>query len=331
MSATFDDQWLCERILVNDVHVAADEILSLYKDKILRAAPSESEVLYTVAPDIVAPSRADVSLETNLRAYFDLSLEQYPAWTNLETIGRVHAFFSFNHSMALGPWAAYLLAPGRPRCMVLHFDAHDDLASPKVGATQTRGVFAAPVGRATLDLRDGATIEEFVRRGFVGIGSFIVPLLHTVEELDLIHIDREAPETVQSFAIAPDWESYQTFTGTGISRPKVRLDASLEAARLSYMRTSDVRRALEHAAGRDVILDIDLDYFCNAFDNNAPPNTTALLSVDQVTCMIEELGENLNASGVVPSLVTIALSPGFFPSDYWKSALKVLRHMLAKI
>jgi hypothetical protein len=329
VSHKFDDQWLCERLLVPDSQTNADALVSLYKDKTLVESPSPVEFLYTVVPDTRAATRGDASVEKNLQEQFGLSLDQVASYYREELLGRVRTFWSFNHCWALKPWAEHFLSRPIGRTIVLHFDAHDDLASPMIGVTNVKGVFTAPVGGSTLDLKDGSTIEEFVLRGFVGIGSFIAPALHAVWELDIVHVAQDHRAVPEELEILLETVPETTFTGCRIHRPSVRLALPSHDPKFRYTRTSDVSLALAQAAGRDMVLDIDLDYFCNAFDNKRPD--PGAVCTGETTRLMDDLWRVLKASKVVPSLVTLALSPGFFPSDDWPTAVPRLREIISDL
>jgi hypothetical protein len=206
-----------------------------------------------------------------------------------------------------------------------------------IGVTDAKGVFIAPVGESTLDLSDGATIDEFVLRGFVGIGSFIAPLLHAVSELDIVHVAQDHRTDPEEFELLVERVPETTFTGRRLLRPSVRLALPSRSPRIRYTRTSDMGLALDRAAGRDLILDIDLDYFCNAFDNKCP-DADALpvqrpgdgeTARGETARLVDDLWRLLKASLVAPSLVTVAVSPGFFPSDDWSTAVPRLREIIS--
>ena len=334
MSGTFDDQWLCERLLLPESDDTADAILSLYKDKTVVASPSPLESLYTVVPDSRAATSGDASIERSLQEQFGLTLNELASYHEEQLLGRVRTFWSLNHSWALGPWAQQLLPPRKTRPLVLHFDAHDDLAAPKIGLTSRNGVFHAPVGGSLLDLADASTVEEFVLRGFIGIGSFIAPLLHSIPALDIVHIATESPAAIVEYDLALERRSETTFTGRLMERPCVRLASPSQGAAFTYTRTSDVRLALEKAAGRDVILDIDLDYFCNAFDNRHPVRRVFAVTEatsDDIARRMNALHHLLKANRIVPVIATVALSPGFFPSDLWHGSLARLREVVVDL
>src|SRR5262249_20668974 len=74
-----------------------------------------------------------------------------------------------------------------------------------------------------------------------------------------------------------------------------------------------------------VWLDIDLDAFCNRFDGDssrrdiAPTETEA----QEVTTRIDEFLGRLRAATWKEQVraVSVAASPGFFPSEYWNTAV----------
>ncbi len=331
MPGKFDDRWLCERVVFPDSRVAADAVLSLYKDKSVAASHTANESLYSIVADRSRATRRDLSIEHNLRMQFGLDLDQLASYHHEERLGLVKTFWSFNHCWALKAWAAHLLTGPAGRPMIVHFDAHDDLAMPMIGVTGAEGVFTAPLGDSMLDLRDRSTIDEFMLRGFIGIDSFITPIVHTLPELDIIHVARDHEATPKEFELVVQQLVETTITGRRLRRPAVRLASASADARFRYTRTSDVALALERAAGRDLILDVDLNYFYDAFDHKRPgaDGSARTLWRDETECLIDGLQRSLEASRAVPSLVTFALSPGGFPSEGWSTTLPRLREVIS--
>jgi hypothetical protein len=334
VSGIVSDTWLSERLLSDDPHEAAAAVLSWYRDRTVVACSSANETLYCVVPDTARATARDRSFERNLREEFGLSLEAVASMHWEERPGRVATHWSFNHCWALKPWARHLLGrSGRPP-LVIHLDAHDDLAAPPVAATSVTGVFTAPVGDATLDLRDAETIDHFILRGFVGIGSFIAPIVHAVPEIEIVHVAREHPSGAEELELVLREDRQSTYTGTACRCPGVTLSPLHEPARRRYTRTSDVRVAIERARGREVVLDIDLDYFSNAFDDRRPVAEDDV-SIDAglagAAALVDDLEGALRDAAVVPAVATVALSPGFFPSDGWSTLLPRLRLLFSHI
>jgi hypothetical protein len=333
VSGKFDDTWVFERLLCDDSDTAARTLLSLYKDKTVVESRSPHESLYSVVPDTRAATRGDSSIAKNLRQQFGIRLDQVAEYHHEETLGTIRTGWSFNHSWALRPLAEQLMSPRAKQPIIIHFDAHDDLASPMIGLTDTNGLFTAPVGDSTLDLRDASTIEEFVLRGFIGIGSFIVPLLHAVAGLEIVHVAQAHSSTAEDLELRLEHIQETTFTGRRLDRPAARIVPPTENTTFRYTRTSDPSIAFQRARHKEVLLDIDLDYFCNVLDNKrADADLTSLPSCSRGTAeLIDGLHNQLKRGDVVPSLVTVALSPGFFPSDGWPTVIPRLKEILADI
>jgi hypothetical protein len=330
----FNDKWLFEKILFPNARAGSDAVMSLYKDKMLVQHASAVETFYEVAPDTCAATRNDPSLEANLQRVFGLSLDQVASYHWEEFLGRVKAFWSFNHSWALRPWAEHILSQTPGRTVVLRFDAHDDLASPMIGVTEAKGVFSAPIGTAALDLNHRSAIEEFVLRGFVGIGSFIVPLLHASSEIEIVHVAREHSAIPEELALVAEVQSERLFTGRLFHRPTVRLAGPSDETKLRYTRTSEVSQALKRAQDRNYVLDIDLDYICNALDNKRRETRSSSSEhqwAEETARVLDDVGHLVRAARIVPSLVTIALSPGFFPSEGWTTTLPRLREIISDL
>lgn len=73
-------------------------------------------------------------------------------------------------------------------------------------------------------------------------------------------------------------------------------------------------------------LDIDLDALCNSLDDRAPEPAIDAAELDR---RIAALTAFLRATVIErPRLVTVALSPGFLPSAWWRPALNALGNAL---
>jgi len=75
-------------------------------------------------------------------------------------------------------------------------------------------------------------------------------------------------------------------------------------------------------------LDIDLDCLCNAFDDRNPE---PMIGEAELQSRLADLADYVCAVFPVrPELVTVALSPGFFPAALWRPALVGLQELLSQ-
>ena len=83
-----------------------------------------------------------------------------------------------------------------------------------------------------------------------------------------------------------------------------------------------------------VLLDIDMDYFCNPFEQKDEKAGKCAsqhcweqveVSIDRVTTLLERAAWRPRVR-----VVTVALSPGFFPSQYWAAALAKIEPSLRR-
>ncbi|MEV4459849.1 hypothetical protein [Microbispora sp. NPDC049633] len=75
-------------------------------------------------------------------------------------------------------------------------------------------------------------------------------------------------------------------------------------------------------------LDIDLDCLCNALDDRNPE---PLIGETELRTRLAVMAGYIRAAFPVrPALVTVALSPGFFPAALWRAALTGLQETLAE-
>jgi hypothetical protein len=164
-------------------------------------------------------------------------------------------------------------------------------------------------------LSEPNTVRRFARRGFIGIGGFILPFLHGHGFGAVVHI---APATGES---ATEGGLITTVGDTG--RLVVTREWRPSPNAVPYL-VADLYDGLDaaEAIGGPVFLDIDLDYFCNRFDTSGNPG---LASDDDASLVALERAQALLASSPLlkrTAVLTIAFSPGFFPGVLWPAGVR---------
>jgi hypothetical protein len=222
--------------------------------------------------------------------------------------------------------------------MLLHLDSHDDLGTPLLRTTRECGRFTTVVGNDLVDLTRPGSVARAVRRGAVGIGSFIAPFLHSVAVCDYVHV---CPGVLheQRHDCALVAEPVPAAAIAAGSAPAVRVQrhaaGSTRAPAVSHVFTTDLAVMSELRPAGPVLLDIDMDFFCNHLDSRRVGPMCAAddcHSVDAINRQIRSVGAYLHDNDALWSqlaVVTVALSPGFFPSRYWSSALAQLDEVIA--
>ncbi len=222
---------------------------------------------------------------------------------------------------ALARWIARRPA-GAPAPILLHIDAHDDLQSPSVQVATERGRFAAPFGDETLDLHAPASVAPFVQRGLIGIGGFLTPFWHTVGAGHHIHVHPSNNAGPVTGWLQPAAETV-AYWGGAYDRPTLTVVPHPGTGTITYIGTDDLSVIAACPAEAPVLVNIDLDYFCDHYDDSQTTRPATLPAASEVRCAIEDYVARLHhvLAGRVVELVIVACSPGFFPSVFWQDAL----------
>jgi hypothetical protein len=342
VSLNYDDLVVLEKKYYPTKEEAVATLIHVYKDKYpIPVGETAHEWYYRFVWPKHIKSYTDPNVAENLLETFNLNLAHIPYYRVLVEWNKNGALFlrTFNHMWTLWAWSKWLEKKSRynvGRPLIIHLDSHDDLEVPSLICTTKRGKFKAPIGEQILHLYQSTTVPPFVLRGFIGIGGFIIPFLHTIQECDLVHIYPQSNTSTSqsSMTIELIAEQVQFFKNLK-PRPSVTFQDSLQALQhnVRYLLTDDLsilRRLNPQGA---VLLDLDLDFFCNRFDNQEDHTDKTELSLEQVCQLIDHFGSYLQESSLLKhvEVVTLAISPGFFPSAYWATTIPRLETMLQKL
>ena len=224
--------------------------------------------------------------------------------------------------------------------VILHVDDHTDFMAPRVardGSTWTDLITGKPCA-----LRTPESVRQAILSGAVGIGSFVAPFLHELSRCDFRHLSQSVSRRamVNSYEISLNSER-DTLLQPGASRPSLGLetcDASLEEfGSHRYVVTHSPEVWLSELPAWPVLLHIDMDYFNNRFDRDSDWREAPIPRHDpDLPAMIRALDEMFDAldrTGVGARIesIAVALSPGFFPAEFWSPMISRLTTRLAGI
>lgn len=256
---------------------------------------------------------------------------QHPV--SIENIGDYRCFYknamiSFYDSWSVYYWSllsSFLLSnSGRATgsYTLIHIDDHKDLGSP-LFVEDPAGYHSLLTNEKVIFLEPDS-IRQAVSTKSIGIGSFITPLLINSDSLDVFHIryaynsnpdhyyidalqiadsllSTEKKRILLKFCSAPTAYSYSISNGNISFKDKIKEDSI-------------------------VLLHFDCDAFINRYnlDTNWNSNKISIdLSFSEIQKKVSDLIKNLESLSN-PIFVNIALSPGFFPSEYWSEICNLL-------
>jgi hypothetical protein len=250
---------------------------------------------------------------------------------------RPGAQVSLSDAWTIASWSRLLTArddAAQPApLVVLHVDDHDDLMSPRL--VSRYGTLVDLVTGKPVDLYRPSTVTAALNSGAIGMGSFIVPALAAGRQIHIRHLRRPTrrpgkPGRYQLIQVnEPD-----TLLAPGEWRPAVRI-AEPSRTRThndttvsTYVLTETTRGWLDDLPEDALILlHVDCDYFSNRYDGDSdwqthlnihdPPQAEVERSVDELCETLQPIISRVHD-------VTIALSPGFFPAEYWQQTVETL-------
>lgn len=329
------DRVSVERSVFGDCETAQNAIRKVYRDQSpMLVAETGQRLSFVLGDNLATRPLRDKFLEQQLAKHFGISVLEASGFHRRESVYGGGVFmFSLQHTWALvafAEWFEMRKAGVQPIPTILHIDAHDDLNAPSVLVTASPHVFSAPIGTAEMDLSVAATVPEFVERGLIGIGGFLTPFFHALADFHFVCLYPptvlNADRNFHGLEIAT--ETVHTFAGAG-ERPVVRKRTSVTQPLTSATFTNSTERIKNLPGTGPVLLDIDMDFFCNCLDDSlqaapAPvPDRSKILQ--QIGLLEEYLTMSLAQRQV--DVVTLALSPGFYPSILWDETVPRVKAM----
>ncbi len=319
---------------------ALNALGALYQDKTpVRRHENDRHWLFELCGSRSVSENTDPDLEKNLAAHFNLSIEEISDYAQFQTGADQHpdSVLCFDHCWALSLWSRWLEQQKSlnfsQKPLLVRFDAHDDLGLPSIRLSDTPWEFLSPVDQDRLDLRDHRTVNRFIRRGFIGIGSFIIPLLHAMGGFDIVYVvpakTNEDPWVHTRSLICSNRS--RTVRGIHGRYPTLELEDKLQSHNSLYMQTNDPQQLQQIIARGPVFLDVDMDYFSNAYDSHR--KNRFVPSPDHCLHNMEAVLAALKQAPFLPRVeaLSMALSPNFFPSALWPDALAWRKRVLQAI
>ena len=225
---------------------------------------------------------------------------------------------------------------------LLHVDDHDDMMTPRVIVQE--GKWLDPITGLAFDLLNPKSVESAINSGAIGIGSFMAPLLHLVPNVHIRHLcstgyatDRQGPHVIRPIWVADDLLVPGSHRPALEIRPVTRsINANSGADGCPYEVTDNLSHWLKDIPNGPVLIHIDMDYFNNRFNGDSDwlefgPKYDP--SFSEVMLRIDQIFEAVRQAGIAPQIVSfsVALSPGFFPTELWPLAISRIEKYVSKL
>ncbi|MDW8243038.1 MAG: hypothetical protein RMJ88_07480 [Thermogemmata sp.] len=257
-----------------------------------------------------------------------------------------HGLIALDDAWTLYGWSKWLtnnFSISQPPCevVIIHVDYHKDMMCPRI--IQTACGYEDALTGNCFSIFDPPSVKSAILSGAIGIGSYIAPVVH---ELPKVHIRHIRPAIIGDKDNSEGHILRNTEPDTLLRPNKPRLSMKItptlpQAVRCqsdecsgSYRVSSDYSYAFSDLPDCPVLLHIDMDYFNNRYDRDSEWSKRPRKhdpTLEQLLYEIDAMFNALTNSGISQRLtnVTVALSPGFFPSEFWRASMERLEsHLL---
>ena len=322
------------RVTATDANAAMDQLFELFHD----------HYPYIISEDknswkfgLCWPTSLQWYVDTNVESVafklFGLHLESIAPFYQMRKIGKVDFLFSMFHSRALIA-ASYSTQrhKGISFTHIIHIDDHTDLMPPLLHFDGSLGKLFDPLFMHQVDIMIPESIKAAIDLGLISKGSFLTSYLLMSPPGRLIHVcetlkEKECWLTTTSLKYS--------LGGKDFKRTGVVLQNEPLLGSWHFSQTPNLPHDLSLGIDESVWLDIDLDAFCNRYDGDSSRSAqrTTVQEYHKMVRRIEQFLNELSYASWVSNIqaVSVAVSPGFFPSDYWASAIPAICDGIRKI
>lgn len=302
----------------------------------------DKDAIATASGDIVdlqlawpfcAERHVDPALDVGL-AWWGRGVTLGSMWSSRWRDGRI--LTSLFDTWTLLSWSEWLTRAGpdlAENVIILHVDDHRDLGSPRLIVRETAMIDA--ITGAAVSLSDPVSVQRAIESGAIGMGSFMTPFIREMPHVPVRHLCQPPKirgEVTTQLVVA---HVADTLLRPGENRLTIELSRpASENTEAGYLATDNAQTWSRGIVGLPALVHIDMDYFNNRYDGDSEwQHRATRLDPDLATMLkkVDELVDALATSRARIEDVTIAYSPGFFPSEYWAPIDRRLRTGLAKI
>lgn len=221
------------------------------------------------------------------------------------------------------------------KVIIIHIDDHYDCMPPLLFRQADNSLKDAITGKnVCMNVPD--TIESAILSGAIAIGSFMPVILHDLESTEFRYLLPEHRNLGKDIKGEIYREHIADKLFTDSYRPSLSFRKEIKGHQPTYLLTKNIRELLaDIEPNASILLHIDMDYFNNRFDGDSdwlfnekkhnPSSQEVLKNIEEVFYLIRT---ELNQAQI--ENITIALSPGFFPSEFWKESLNIIEEHLGQ-
>jgi hypothetical protein len=317
-----------------DFNKAYEIILEMFRDKIpVLISEDEHNWHFSLEQAIDPEWYVDSLLVGKVKEVFNLSLKDIANYYKIYQ-RKVCTIITMYHSWAL------LSVPNiikRDFTTIIHIDDHTDLMSGFFKKDEhNSNQLIDTIWGFTINLNESNDIMNAIDRGIIGMGNFLTAYLLATPAGRFYHIKSLDSQNFEQKDYSLQLKEEQFILGED---KYVQINPHLSEERnennWTYTLTEAIPKLLDKGRDENVWLDIDLDYFSNRFnkDSDWMKNEYYDPTLEKIIVDMEKLLDLIKQSTWVNNVtaLTIAFSPGFFPSEYLQIADKHFIQPLTKL
>ena len=266
----------------------------------------------------------DPSVAVKAQELFGVAMEDLPLFYRRTQCGRADFVLTLFHSRALlAPTYAARRLTEKHRFQIVHIDDHDDLMAPLLSVNDSRDELSNTALGCRVTRTEPESVNRAIDCGVISKGSFLTAfLLMNVPPGHLFHV-RENMKDKESWLL-PISMSYSV-GGMLLERTGVDFHDAEVNGSWCFSETGKLPMEITCAANDRIWLDVDLDAFCNRYDGDSDNRFKPATAHEneetfrRIESFLAQLADARWVSRI--EAVSVAISPSFFPSDYWADAV----------
>lgn len=261
---------------------------------------------------------------------------------NKEDVGSFYiegqqSFFCLLESWIAYGWSKFMSETRyRPdNLTIIHLDDHTDLMSPQISVDNGRCIDM--LTRNIVSFSDPESVKNAVQSGAITVGSMMTPLIHYIENVDVLHLMQQVESTSRYINKSTDPDTILDPRQKRISINFTDGPANKREKNNIYLKTPHFSEIIQNINPEtDIFLHIDMDYFNNRFNGSTDWVNYPLkhnLSIDEQKEAMGVFCRKISKAGVISRIkhVSIGVSPSFYPSEYWKEGMTCLLRELNSV
>jgi hypothetical protein len=253
-------------------------------------------------------------------------------FTRAKRCGQADFVFSMFHSRALlAASLAMRRRGGAALPIIVHVDDHEDLFPSLVTRSGVSGEVRDVVFGETVEVGDPESIGAAIDRGVINKATFLTTYLLATPPGTLIYVNETLSE--RESRLVPV-NLTLNIGGKDLDRAALEELRSGRSPGRQLVRRREFPVELPEIADGAVWLDVDMDAFCNRFDGDSDRKDHSATDGERSLLMgrVGRFVTGLQSASWLPRVeaVSEAVSPGFFPSEYWATAVPLILDGISK-